>query len=520
MDVPNYARRAVDILESYGDAEALVGIDGRRYSYSEVREGVLTMAAALWHHGVREGTAIGMLARNPSENLFLQLGAHLLGCRTAWVASHTPPAFRRRFLKLAEVDVFVYDANVFPELGPELAEAADPMPVFCFGPGGLGPDLTAFPHRITHVDDLPFDPAAVTARPSSLFQTGGTTGDPKLVHHGERFFRALQTLSEMYLASGQPHIRHLLVSGTWHVSSQTAAFMTLYTGGTLFLHDGLEWEPFMETIEKERITSTLLSPPLLYMLLDHPKQQETDFSSFKSLTIGGACANPSRLREGIDRFGPVMRVVYGMSESPFIAALPELVADPEHPERLASCGLPYGDIELEIRDEDGKPLPVGETGEIWIKGSLIMESYWGMPELTAETIVDGWLRTGDAGRLDEHGYLYILDRVKDMIVTGAASANIFSRPIEDVLASHPQVRGAAVIGVPHDMWGEAVHAYVMVTPGASVTPDQLKKLAVAALNEAWSPKTIEFIDAFPLTGSGKVDKKALRELYLADRSLS
>lgn len=508
---PNYARKALDLLDSYGDAEALVGIDGRRLSFREVRRGTITMAAALWHHGIREGMALGVLARNPNESLFLQLGAHLLGCRTAWIASHFPAQFRKRFLTMAEVDAFIYDADIFPDLGPELGQGADPMPIFCFGRDGLGPDLAAFPAT----EQLPFDPGTVTAQPSSLFQTGGTTGDPKLVHHGHRFFQALHALSEMYLAGGQPKIRHLLVSGTWHVSSQTAAFMTLFTGGTLFLHDGMEWEPFMETIAKERITSTLLAPPLMNMLLDHPKQQETDFSSFVSLTVAGACASPARLREAIARFGHVIRIVYGMSESPFIAALPDLVEDPEHPERLASCGQPYGDIQVEIRDADGKPLPVGETGEIWVKGSLIMEGYWRMPELTAETIVDGWLRTGDAGKLDEDGYLYILDRVKDMIVTGYGSGNIFSRPIEDVLTSHPQVRSAAVIGVPHEMYGEAVHAYVIKSPGASVTEEQLRKLVTAALNEAWTPEVIEFVTELPLTESGKVDKKALRERYLS-----
>lgn len=515
MDEPNYARKALDLFASYGDAEALVGNDGRRYTYKDVRTGAITMAAALWHHGIREGMALGVLARNPAESLFLQIGAHLLGCRTAWLASATPyTQYRRRFLRQAEADVFIYDAEIFPDLGPELAQGGDPMPIYCFGAGGLGPDLAAFPHT----EELPFDPATVTAQPRSLFQTGGTTGDPKLVHHGHRFFQALHALSEAYLASGQPHIRHLLVSGTWHVSSQTAAFMTLFTGGTLFLHDGIEFDRFMETIQKERITSTLLAPPLLYMILDDPQQHETDFSSFVSLTVAGACASPTRLREAIQRFGKVIRVVYGMSESPFIAALPDLEYDPEHPERLASCGVPYGDIKVEIRDPNGNVLPPGEIGEIWITGSLIMEGYWGLPELTAETIVDGWLRTGDAGKFDDDGYLYIVDRVKDMIVTGYGSTNVFCRPVEDVLSSHPQVRSAAVIGVPHDLWGEAVHAYVQVAPGASVTAEQLRKLVAAGLNEVWAPQEIEFIDKLPLTISGKVDKKALRELYLAGRA--
>lgn len=510
MSNAHYAVRALQLFESYGDAEALVGTDERRLSYREVRRGVTTMAAALWENGVREGMAIGILARNPNEAIYLQLAAHLIGCRTAWIASHTPARSRDRVLSLAQVDFFVYDAIIFPELGPELAAHVN-VPVLCFGPDGIGPDLSAFPPT----DELPFEP---TGDPSSLYQTGGTTGDPKLVHHGHRFFQALHALSEAYLASGAPQIRHLLVSGTWHVSSQTAALMTLFTGGVLYLHDGLEWTPFLEVIQRERITSTLLAPPLLYLLLDKEELAGVDTSSLNSLTVAGATTTPTRVTEAIERFGSALRIVYGMSESPFISAMPEVKFDPAHPERLSSCGLPYGDIKVEIRDQEGKPLPIGEVGEICISGSLMMEGYWGEPELTAETIVDGWLRTGDAGKVDEDGYLYIVDRVKDMIVTGYGSANVFCGPLEDALSSHPQVRSAAVIGVPHPTWGEAVHAYVITTPGASVTADQLRKLTAAALNETWSPQSVSFIEEFPLTVSGKVDKKALRAHYLESQS--
>jgi acyl-CoA synthetase (AMP-forming)/AMP-acid ligase II len=508
----HYAQRALALFDSYGDAEALVGTDGRRLTYADVRRGVTSMAAALWRHGIRDGAAIGILARNPNESIFLQLGAHLLGCRTAWIASHTPARARDRVLTLAQVDTFIYDANIFPELGPELAAHVN-VPVFCFGAEGIGPNLSAEPQT----DELPFDPHDTKSEPQSLFQTGGTTGDPKLVHHGHQFFQAVQDLCRIYLETGQPHIRHLLVSGTWHVSSQMAAMMTLFTGGTLFLHDGIEFDQFMETVERERITSTLLAPPLLYKLLDDPQLAQADMSSLLSLTVAGAATTTDRVGEAIDRFGTAVRIVYGMSESPFITAMPDVQRDPEHPERMASCGLPYTGMEIEIRGASGDPLPTGEVGEIWVSGPLIMRGYWGEPELTAETLVDGWLRTGDVGRLDADGYLYIVDRTKDMIVTGYGSANVFCGPIEDALASHPQVRAAAVIGVPHPEWGEAVHAYVITAPGASVTTEQLRKLATAALNEQWSPTAIDFIDEFPLTASGKVDKKALREHYLSQK---
>jgi acyl-CoA synthetase (AMP-forming)/AMP-acid ligase II len=508
---PSYARRALELFAGYGDAEALVGADGRRITYAEAHRGVLATAVWLWEQGLRPGDGIVALVTNPPESIYLQLAAHLIGCRTAWIASNAPPRFRQRFVRLAQVKAFIYETEYFIEMGKELAEANPTLQVFCIGPGGLGQDIGTLPA----VTELPFDPAAVTEEPQSLFQTGGTTGEPKLVHHRQRFFDTLLSLSEEYLRSGEPPLRHLLIAGTWHVSSQTAAFMTLFTGGTLFLQVGMDNAKFLRAIEQEQINSTMVVPPMLYALLEDPMLAESDCSSLHTFTIAGSAASPARLARAIERFGPVIRVVYGMSESPFISALPNLTYDPAAPDRLASCGVPYGDVKVEIRGEDGATVPVGEVGEVYISGSLQMAGYWGRPDLTAETIVDGWVRTGDAGRVDEEGYLYLVDRIKDMVVTGIGSTNVYCRPIEDTLASHPQVRGAAIIGVPDQQMGEVPHAFVITTPGAIVTAEELRAYAVTQLNAHYSPRSVDFVDAFPLTGSGKVDKKALREWYTA-----
>ncbi|HEY2577017.1 MAG TPA: long-chain fatty acid--CoA ligase, partial [Streptosporangiaceae bacterium] len=156
-------------------------------------------------------------------------------------------------------------------------------------------------------------------------------------------------------------------------------------------------------------------------------------------------------------------------------------------------------------------LPVGETGEVWVTGPLLMSGYWQRPELTAETMVGEWVRTGDAGYLDEDGYLYLVDRLNDMIVSHLAATNLYARPIEDVLASHPEVTAAAVIGVPDDAYGEAVRAYVVTVPGAAVTAGDLRDLVTSELEEPYTPRDVEFIDALPMTPLFKVDKKALRE---------
>jgi acyl-CoA synthetase (AMP-forming)/AMP-acid ligase II len=213
------------------------------------------------------------------------------------------------------------------------------------------------------------------------------------------------------------------------------------------------------------------------------------------------------LRQGIERFGPVLRIVYGLSECVVVTAQPGLTES----SRLASAGTPYGDVRIEIRDDDGKVLPAGQTGEVWVCSKLVFAGYVGMPDLTAETLVDGWLRTRDLGYVDDDGYLFLVDRVHDMIVTTRRNWAIFCRPIEDVLGSHPAVRTAAVIGVPDPVVGEAVHAFVVTR--SPVTALELQDLVTATLNEMWTPAAIDFVDELPLTQIAKVDKVALRKLY-------
>jgi acyl-CoA synthetase (AMP-forming)/AMP-acid ligase II len=217
----------------------------------------------------------------------------------------------------------------------------------------------------------------------------------------------------------------------------------------------------------------------------------------------------------VARFGPVLRPVYGMSEATFIAAYPNLEHDPAFPERLGSCGRPYPGVRVEIRDGNGTVVGPGEIGEVWVSAALMTSGYWGQAELTSRTIVDGWLRTGDLGRVDADGYLFLVDRLKDMIVTGATSTNVYSRTVEDALLRHPQVRAAAVIGVPHQSMGEAVYAFVVPAPDAGITAAELREWAVTELNELWAPYAVEFIRDLPLTDVGKVDKKALRARRVA-----
>lgn len=503
----NYVRRALDLFETFGEDEAIVA-EGFRLSYADLRAGVHTLVRVLRAQGVEPGSAVAVLVSNPPEAVVLQFALHVMGCRSVWIGANAPQPQRVEFLAMADVSAFIYDARTLPRMGRNMASTVPDVLVMCLGPNGDGADLLA--------EEWAVDASAIpdaAPEPSSVFQTGGTTGKPKMVQHGHGFFQMLRLLSDYWVATGEHKLRHLASSGFHHVSGQMPAMMTLFSGGTLFLIPDFRAEEVIAAIERYSITSTFLTPPLLYEILDHPNLAKTDTSSMLMLSVGGAATAPSRMRQAIAHFGPVMRPVYGMSEAPFITALPKLGDDPDNPERVRSAGLPYGDIRIEIHAEDGSPCATGEVGEVWVAGGLSMVGYWSQPEQTAQTLVDGWVHTGDMGYLDANGYLYLVDRIKDIIITGMGSMNVYSRPIEDLLLAHPQVAVAAVIGVPDAAMGEAVHAYVVPADGATVTPEELRDMVERSLDEVWAPREVEFVDELPRTDFGKIDKKALRARY-------
>ncbi|NES27332.1 AMP-binding protein [Micromonospora terminaliae] len=504
-DRPNYVHEALDLLAGFGDREALVG-GGRRLTYPEVTAEVRGLAGALLRHGVHPGDAVLVMLGNTVEGPLLQLALHLLGCRSMWVAPVTSRREVDEFVALARPDAFVHDPR--DPLGARIAAELTGVPVLCLGPGGASPDLTAPGGEPA---GLPATPPA----PESFLQTSGTTGTPKLVHHRESFYRQILALAADFRAAGFPLLRHLSHSPMWLASGQITTLFNLFTGGVLFLRE--QWDPaaFIRTVDTEKLTSTFVTPPMLYEVLDHPALDGADFSAMFMFNVGAGPAAPARLRQAIARFGPCLRIVYGLSEAVVICALPGLTEDPEHPERLRSCGRPYGDVAVEIRDADGRVLPAGVDGEVWVRTNLSFAGYHGQPELTAETLVDGWVRTRDIGHLDADGYLYLVDRLQDRILTRQRSWPIYSRPIEDVLAAHPEVRAAAVIGVPDPVAGELPHAYVVAAPGATVTGEELIALVTRELSETWAPGAVEFLDALPLNRSAKVDKRALRARYAA-----
>lgn len=504
----NYVLRALELFTEYGDREALVR-RGCRFTYTDLSTRIRNLAAAMHHHGVRSGMTVAVLVERPLEAPILQLALHALGVRSVWIDLRVPRRELTNTLSVVRPEILIYDARAQDMLGREIAGLID-VPVLCLGPNGLGPDL------LTARSDAPFDPSWAAHEPETVFQTSGTTtGRPKLVCHRQSFYQQVIDLAEELVAAGEHDVRHLSISGLSYVAGQISALIYLFSGATLILLEGFEVNEVLATIERERVTSTFVSPPLLYHLLDSPRLDEADLSSLNLISVGAAAATLPRLRQAIKHFGPVIRITYGLSECPFISAFPSI----DEP-RLRSCGEPYGDVEVEIRDEAGTVLAPGETGELWVRSKLNFAGYLGQPELTADALVDGWVRTHDLGYRDEDGYLFLVGRNQDMIIAGEYCVKIYPRPIEDALSTHPQVRAAAVIGVPEPRFGEAAHAYVVLAEDATVTVDELIELINQELAKEWVPAGIEFVDSLPLTAIGKVNTSALRRRYAEEHGIA
>src|SRR6478672_2117638 len=475
--------------------------------------------------GAGRGTAAALLALNRPEVLFILGAGQTQGYR------------RTSLHPLGSLDDHAYvvdDAEI-------TTLVIDPVPMFVERAIGLlerCPGLTQVltigpvPEELAHVGkDLAataatFEPQpleAVTLPPDhivSITYTGGTTGKPKGVIGTSR---TMATMTQIQLAEWEwpESPRFLMCTPLSHAG---AAFFvpTVIKGGSLYVLAKFDPAEVLRTIEEQKITATMLVPSMIYALMDHPDSHTRDLSSLETVYYGASAINPVRLKEAIDRFGPIFAQYYGQSEAPMAITY---MSKQDHvggdDRRLASCGRPSAFIRTALLDEDGRPVPTGEPGEICVAGPLLAGGYWNLPDETAETFRDGWMHTGDVAREDEDGFWYIVDRTKDMIVTGGF--NVFPREVEDVVAEHPAVAQVGVIGTPHEKFGEAVTAIVVLREGHELTDEvvaEIQDMVKERKGSVQAPKQVIATDALPLTGLGKPDKKALRaQFWTGDRSV-
>jgi fatty-acyl-CoA synthase len=406
----------------------------------------------------------------------------------------------------------VVDVRAFHDRGGELANGdAAPGVTLTLGPAVYGLNLLSAAESIGSYRAVD---GADTNDIALLSYTGGTTGKSKgaMRRHSSAAAMTNATLADFELPQTP---RYLAVAPITHVAG-TKVVPTLIRGGTVHLMSGFDPEAILATIARERINFSLLVPTMIYGLLDCAALDDADLSSLELLLYGASPMSPTRLLEGLERIGPVFSQLYGQTECYPIAVLSKADHDRARPELFAACGQPGASCAVRLLDEDGNDVTDGSPGEICVRAPQAMEGYWNRPDLTSEAVRDGWLRTGDIARADERGYLYIVDRTKDMIVSGGF--NIFPREVEDALTTHAAVSIAAVIGVPDAKWGEAVLALIVRRPGAEVSAEELVAKVKALKGSAYAPKSIEFVESLPLTAVGKVDKKALRKTYWATQS--
>ncbi|MES2174920.1 MAG: AMP-binding protein [Pseudomonadota bacterium] len=366
----------------------------------------------------------------------------------------------------------------------------------------------------SELDSLPdfSDPFGKPDDIVGLFPTGGTTGPSKgVVVTNLGWGTMIETLAQAVDGRTLTPVS-LVVAPITHAAGPVA-LATLSLGATQVILPGFDAAAVLDAIARHRVTHVYMPPTALYSLLDAPELAGSDTSSLKIFLLVGSPVSPEKLRQAVEILGPCLCQAYGQVESPMIVTWlsPEAVAAAaagDRPERLASCGQPTRSVRVGIMDDDGNLLPDGEAGELVVRGVLVSREYYAMPDATAEMRTHGWHHTGDVARRDKDGYLYIVDRKKDMVVSGGF--NVFSAEVEAAVTELAAVRECAVIGIPHAKWGEAVHAIVVAD---DIGETEIIAHAKARLGGVKAPKSVAFVPAIPRTAAGKMDKKALRAAY-------
>ncbi|GAA2261098.1 AMP-binding protein [Kitasatospora cystarginea] len=494
-----------EVFPGFGERQAVVCRDVR-LSYAELAGTIRRLAAVFRSLGLGAGTTVALASGNRAEAVCVPFAAHLVGARFLSMPADRGPAEYASIAANVPADVLFLDDRISQPCAEAVTAAFAGARVGSLGPGGPGFDaMTAA--RQADPDDR--EGWAGAEQVETVLCSGGTTGLTKCVLHRHRMYETI--LAHPFLP--EP-VNLLVTSQICHVGG-LYALTSLAQGSTITLLDRFTPEAVIEALAGGGITAMMTMPPMLYRLLDHPDLAGVDCSKLRRIMYGASPITADRAQQAVERFGPVLWQLYAQTEAFGIAALtsPDHVLDDGR--LLRAAGKPFPDTEVSVRDEQGLSVTPGESGEICARGPRIMAGYVNQPELTAAAFhPGGWLRTGDIGYQDEEGYVFLLDRRNDVIITGEAGSTIYSPLVENALGAHPAVRAAAVIPVPHHLYGQAAHAVVVTAPGARVEPEELGKYVLAELERpVYVPASFEFVDALPLTPIGKVDKKALRAPY-------
>ena len=490
--------------------------NGRQHNWSEVRDHIARLAGALQAFGLAEGDRVAILSLNSDryyESIFAipWAGYCVVPLNTRWALPENKYA-----LADSGSRILLFD-DTFAEQAGELLSELDALSVAIYMGDGDCPSWAQSYAKLV-ADNAP---VVASERGDSdmagIFYTGGTTGFPKGVMQSHRaiWASAIGSLPEFGMDRNSIYLH---VAPMFHMADLAGGMGTTACCANNVILQSFDPEQVLQTFSEEKISHVLLVPAMIKMILNHPNVATADLSSLETL-IYGASPMPVATLEQCQALWPELGLVqaYGQTE---MAPIITLLSKDDHScggERLKSAGRPTAVTDIRIVDEQGNDCPPGISGEIAARGPHAMIGYWNKPEETANAMINGWILTGDAGYFDDSGYLYIVDRVKDMVVSGGE--NVFTTEVENAVISHEAVQDVAVIGIPHDEWGEAVHAIVILQAGMSVSEEELIAHCRELIAGYKLPRSVTFRDeALPLSGAGKVLKTELRTPFWEGRN--
>lgn len=499
------------LADSYPGKSALID-DARPRDWAMVRDRVRSLAGLLSSRGIGQGDRVAILMANRPE-----FAETMLAC--AWLGVIAVPVNTR--LAAPEVTYQLDNAGArfafFDASNADLLQAAEPgLPSL-----SVGDEMEAAIAAASPVMDLAMVPPDHTL---GLFYTGGTTGLPKgvMLSHNNMLANSANIAPQLGFAGDDVQLH---AAPMFHLADLGATFGHLFGGPAKHVFmPAFDPDKALALIEQHGVTSVMLAPTMIGMLLRAESIGSRDLSSIRIITYGGAPIADSVMREAMQVFPGDLVQGFGQTEATQTVCY--MLGD-EHrralddPGLLRRCGRPIPGIQVRILDDEDTVQPTGATGEVAMRGATVMTGYWNMPEATAEALRNGWLHTGDIGMLDDEGFLTLIDRKKDMIVTGAE--NVYSPEVENAVASHPAVAECAVVGIPDERWGETIHAVVQLKPSADAdAPDAVDSSVLEAhcrerIAGFKIPRSWAFVDELPKTAFGKIQKNALREPFWKGR---
>ena len=508
-----------DIVRTHGVSRASDNslIEGdRTRTWGELYERSIRVANALQAAGVGVQDRVAFLDKNSIEHFEVFYGCALINAVSVDINWRLAPPEVEFIVNDAAAKVLVVHADFWPVIEAIRANLTTTQLIVVIG--GTGGDID---YETWVNSGAATDPAVVSASEDVAFQlySSGTTGRPKgVMLTNNNFFVMLPGARTFWKLSDD--MINLVAMPLFHIGGGGWATAGQFVGSSSIIVREMDPNAVIQLIEKHKITHGFLVPAVLQFMLMMPSVKEADFSSLQLMVYGASPISLEVLTNSVETFKCDFMQVYGLTETTGATTLlPSEDHDPKGPNahRLRSCGVPAPGVEIRIIDNaTGKELPAREVGEIWCKSPQVMKGYWNNPKATAESITpDGWFKTGDAGYRDEDGYIYIHDRVKDMIVSGGE--NVYPAEVESALMSHPAIADVAVIGVPHEKWGETVKAIVVKKADVAVTEAEIIEFSKGLLARFKCPTSVDWIDALPRNPSGKILKKDLRAPYWEGR---